>query len=193
VCIVDGNTGLRRAVELLWPMIAVQRCCVLKLRNLERKAPQHARAEIRDDFHRIVYAASGETARTVSRAVARKWEKRCPGVVRSLCEGGDELLTFFGFPKTQWKILRTTNVIERLHGEFRRRVKTHRGVADGRRGGRSPLQPRGQWSDQTPQGRRIAKDRHGDPTAHAAGGVIHVRVGRKWGMPRYGRADDRRS
>ncbi len=34
------------------------------------------------------------------------------------------MLTFFGFPRGQWKTLRTTNVIERLHEEFRRRVKT---------------------------------------------------------------------
>ena len=40
-------------------------------------------------------------------------------VVRSLEEGGDELLTFFQFPKRQWKTLRTTNVIERLNEEFR--------------------------------------------------------------------------
>jgi putative transposase len=45
-------------------------------------------------------------------------------VVTSLREGGTELLTFFGFPKAQWKTLRTTNTIERLHEEFRRRVKT---------------------------------------------------------------------
>jgi putative transposase len=124
LCIVDGHAGLRRAVELVWPTGAVQRCCVHKRRNLERKAPQHARAEIREDFHRIVYAPSAEAARTAYRAFERKWEKRCPGVVRSLREGGDELLTFFSFPKAQWKTLRTTNVIERLHGEFRRRVKT---------------------------------------------------------------------
>lgn len=43
------------------------------------------------------------------------WAKRCPGVVTSLREGGDEL---------HWKTLRTTNTIERLHQEFRRRVKT---------------------------------------------------------------------
>ncbi|HEV8617466.1 MAG TPA: transposase [Methylomirabilota bacterium] len=54
----------------------------------------------------------------------RAWGTRCPGVVTSLREGGDELLTFFRFPKAQWKTLRTTNVIERLHEEFRRRVKT---------------------------------------------------------------------
>ena len=45
-------------------------------------------------------------------------------MVTSLREGSDELLTFFRFPKGQWKTLRTTNVIERLHEEFRRRVKT---------------------------------------------------------------------
>jgi hypothetical protein len=43
---------------------------------------------------------------------------------RAYGEGGDELLTFFSFPKAQWKTLRTTNTIERLHEEIRRRVKT---------------------------------------------------------------------
>ena len=124
LCIIDGNAGLRRAVGLVWPKAAVQRCCVHKLRNLERKAPKHTLAEIRDDFHRIVYAASGEAARAAYLAFERTWGKRCPGVVTSLREGGEELLTFFSFPKGQWKTLRTTNVIERLNGEFRRRVKT---------------------------------------------------------------------
>jgi len=124
LCIIDGNAGLRRAVGEIWPRTAVQRCCVHKLRNIERKAPKHALADIRDDFHRIVYAASGEAARTAFAAFERTWAKRCPGVVMSLREGGDELLTFFTFPKSQWKTLRTTNVIERLHEEFRRRVKT---------------------------------------------------------------------
>ncbi len=124
LCIVDGNAGLRRAVGLVWPGAAVQRCCVHKLRNLERKAPKHALAAIRDDFHRIVYAASAEAARGAYAAFERTWAKRCPGVVTSLLESGDELLTFFRYPKAQWKTLRTTNVIERLHEEFRRRVKT---------------------------------------------------------------------
>ncbi len=124
LAIIDGNAGLRRAVGLVWPRAAVQRCCVHKLRNLARKAPKHALAEIRDDFHRIVYAASADAARIAYAAFERTWTKRCPGVVTSLREGGDELLTFFTFPKAQWKTLRTTNVIERLHEEFRRRVKT---------------------------------------------------------------------
>ena len=126
--IIDGNPGLRRAVSEVWPRAAVQRCCVHKLRNLERKAPKHALAEIRDDFHRIIYAASTEAARVAHAAFERTWAKRCPSVVTSLREGGDELLTFFTFPKAQWKTLRTTNTIERLHEEFRRRVKTQGSV-----------------------------------------------------------------
>ena len=123
-CVIDGHPGLRKAVGLGWPAAVVQRCCVHKLRNLERKAPKHALAEIRADFHRIVYAEHAAAARTAYTAFERKWTPRCPGVVRSLQEGGEELLTFFQFPKHQWKTLRTTNVIERLNEEFRRRVKT---------------------------------------------------------------------
>ena len=124
LAIIDGNAGLRRAVGETWPRAALQRCCVHKLRNLERKAPKHVLAEIRDDFHRIVYAADADVARAAYTAFERAWAKRCPGVVTSLREAGNELLTFFAFPKSQWKALRSTNVIERLHQEFRRRVKT---------------------------------------------------------------------
>jgi transposase-like protein len=124
LAVIDGNPGLRQALDRTWPTTAVQRCAVHKLRNLERKAPKHALDELREDFHHIVYAASGDAGRTAYSAFERKWAKKCPGVVRSLQEGGAELLTFFTFPKAQWKTLRTTNVIERLNEEFRRRVKT---------------------------------------------------------------------
>ena len=103
LCIVDGNAGLRRAVGETWPRASVQRCCVHKLRNLERKAPKHVLAEISDHFHRIVYAANADAARAAHAAFESAWSKRCPGVVTSLQEGGDELLTFLAFPKAQWK------------------------------------------------------------------------------------------
>jgi transposase-like protein len=122
--VVDGNPGLRGALEQVWPKTPVQRCTVHKLRNLERKVPAHALEEIKADYHRIVYAASLAEARKAWAAFVRKWRKRCPGVVASLEEAGDELLTFFAFPAEQWKCLRTTNAIERLNEEFRRRVKT---------------------------------------------------------------------
>lgn len=124
LCIIDGNKGLRAAVETHWPGIAVQRCTVHKLRNLERYVPKHAIEEVRTDYHRIVYADSLDSASRANDEFIAKWSKLAPKVAASLEEAGDELLTFYRFPKTQWKSLRTTNAIERLHGEFRRRVKT---------------------------------------------------------------------
>src|SRR5262249_52757205 len=103
---------------------AVQRCCVHKRRNLERKVPKHALSQSPDHVHRIGCAPSVDTPRGSYAVFERTWGKRCPGAVTSLREGGDELLSFFGFPKAQWTTLRTTNTIERLHEEVRRRVKT---------------------------------------------------------------------
>lgn len=124
LCVIDGSKGLRAAVEQNWIGTAVQRCTVHKLRNLERHVPRHALEEVRTDYHQIVYADSLEAARSAYRAFLVKWSKRASKVAESLEEAGEELLTFYRFPKTQWKSLRTTNAIERLNGEFRRRVKT---------------------------------------------------------------------
>jgi putative transposase len=122
--IIDGNKGLRSAVEKSWPGIKVQRCTVHKLRNLERHVPRHALEEVKSDYHRIINAVSLEEGRKAYREFVVKWKKLAPKVVVSLEEAGEELLTFYGFPNSQWKSLRTTNAIERLNGEFRRRVKT---------------------------------------------------------------------
>jgi putative transposase len=122
--IIDGNKGLRVAVDQNWPGIEVQRCTVHKLRNLERHTPRHALEEVKSDYHRIIQAESLEQARKAYREFVLKWKKLAPKVVVSLEEAGEELLTFYGFPNSQWKSLRTTNAIERLNGEFRRRVKT---------------------------------------------------------------------
>lgn len=128
--VMDGNKGLRGAVEESWSGVAVQRCTVHKLRNLERHVPRHALEEMRSDYHRIIRANSLDEARKAYREFISKWKKLAPKVATSLEEGGEELLTFYSFPKSQWKSLRTTNVIERLNGEFRRRVKTQGSLPD---------------------------------------------------------------
>jgi len=122
--IIDGNKGLRAAVDKHWPGTQVQRCTVHKLRNLERHVPRHALEEVKCDYHRIIYAESLDQAGKAYREFVLKWKKLAPKVVVSLEEAGEELLTFYSFPNSQWKSLRTTNAIERLNGEFRRRVKT---------------------------------------------------------------------
>ena len=124
LCIIDGGKGLRAAVERTWPAAGIQRCTVHKLRNLLTHAPRRLHDELRDDYHAIVFAEDGGAARRAYAAFLKKWTKGCPGAVTSLEEAGVELLTFFRYPRSQWKSWRTTNSIERLYLEFRRRVKT---------------------------------------------------------------------
>lgn len=122
--IIDGNAGLRHAVGQVWPRTAVQRCVVHKLRNLEAHAPKRLVAELRGDFHTITEADTAAAARRAYVRFLRIWRRKADGVARSLEEAGDELLTHYAFPRSQRRSLRTTNAIERLHEEFRRRVKT---------------------------------------------------------------------
>jgi transposase-like protein len=119
----DGHAGLRKAIEL-WPQARVQRCAWHKEQNLLEHCPAHARAELRRDYHRIVRARDGLAAREAHRLFGAKWRTLCPAVARSLEEAGAELLTFYEFPKAMWKALRTTNSLENLNREFRRRTKT---------------------------------------------------------------------
>lgn len=122
--ISDGNAGLAAALDRLWPGLLHQRCTVHKLRNLLAKAPKHAHEAVREEYHGIVYAETLEVARKAREAFLLKWKKQCPGVAASLEEAGENLLTFYRFPESQWRSLRTTNAIERMQLEFRRRVKT---------------------------------------------------------------------
>ena len=124
VVVIDGNKGLIGAVRRVWPEAMIQRCTKHKLENLKAAAPAHAHDELKRDYHAIVNAKGLDEARQAYRSFVRKWEKLVPEVARSLEEGGQELLTFYQFPRPQWKTLRTTNMIERLNGEFRRRTKT---------------------------------------------------------------------
>lgn len=124
LCLIDGSAGLRAAVAATWPEAAVQRCTVHKLRNLLSHAPKHAHESLAEDYHRIVYGRNGAEAAAAYARFLTRWRKRCAAVATSLEDGGPELLTFYRFPKEQWKSLRTTNIIERVNAELRRRIKT---------------------------------------------------------------------
>lgn len=124
LAIADGNPGLLRAVREVWPETKIQRCIRHKWENLKAHAPKHVHRELKRDYHAIVMADGLAAARRAYKAFVTKWAPLCPGVVRSLEEAGEELLTYYRFPETQWKCLRTTNPLERVNGEFRRRTKT---------------------------------------------------------------------
>jgi transposase-like protein len=124
LAVIDGSAGLRAALREAWPTLAVQRCTAHKLRNLEAKAPKHQREELVEDYRRMIYAETATLVENARKRFVRKWKLLCPALVECFDEAGDELFTFLRFPRAQWRALRTTNALERINEEFRRRTKT---------------------------------------------------------------------
>jgi putative transposase len=122
--IVDGGKGLEAALAAVWDDLPVQRCAVHKERNLLAHAPKHLHEEVEADFHDMVHAKGKAEVLAKRKAFLAKWRLRCRAVAESLDEAGERLFTFLRYPPEQWRSLRTTNAIERLHEEFKRRIKT---------------------------------------------------------------------
>jgi transposase-like protein len=122
--IVDGAPGLDKAIAAVWDGVPVQRCTVHKHRNLLAHAPERLHEEITSDYNDMIYATTPEEIAARRKAFIRKWRLKHRAVADSLEEAGDRLFTFARLPPSQWRSLRTTNAIERLHEEFKRRIKT---------------------------------------------------------------------
>ena len=122
--LIDGGSGLERALAALWPEVLTQRCTVHKHRNLLAHAPEALHEEITADYNDMIYAESRDEVMRRRRLFLTKWRLKCRAVADSLEEAGERLFTFTRLPPGQWKSARTTNAIERLHEEFKRRIKT---------------------------------------------------------------------
>jgi putative transposase len=122
--IVDGAAGLDKAIAAVWADVPVQRCTVHKLRNLLAHAPERLHEEITADYQDMIYALTREEIETRRKAFIRKWRLKHRAVADSLEEAGERLFAFTRLPPGQWRSARTTNAIERLHEEFKRRIKT---------------------------------------------------------------------
>ena len=123
--IIDGAPGLEAALVALWgEALPIQRCTVHKHRNLLGHAPKHMHDELSEDYRDMIYADSATEIEKRRKAFLRKWHLKCRAVADSLEEAGDRLFTSTRLDPSQWKSARTTNAIERLNEEFRRRIKT---------------------------------------------------------------------
>ena len=123
--IVDGAPGLEAALTALWgEELPIQRCTVHKHRNLLGHAPTHLHDELTEDYRDMIYAETAAEVETRRKAFLRKWRVKCRAVADSLEEAGERLFAFTCLDPSQWRSARTTNAIERLNEEFRRRIKT---------------------------------------------------------------------
>jgi len=121
--VMDGLPGLSKVFREEFPKARVQRCQVHVARNVLAKVPQKFKQAVADGMRSIFYASSHSKARELFAQFKSDWEKTLPTAVKCLENSLDACLTFFNFPEEEWISLRTTNIIERLNKEFRRRTR----------------------------------------------------------------------
>jgi putative transposase len=121
--VTDGCAGLAAALQPSYPRVAHQRCWVHKLRNLLGAVRRRDHAAVKADAQAIYQAASRTEADGQARAFARRWRNAYPQLVTRLLRDLPELLAFFQCPRSLWRRVRTTNVIERCFVEVRRRTR----------------------------------------------------------------------
>jgi putative transposase len=121
--IMDGLSGLEKVFREEFPHGKVQRCQVHVARNVLAKVPQKLKTSVADDLRSIFYASSRKKTDEFAVSFVERWEKDIPSAVKCLSTSLDACLTFFSFPEEEWISLRTTNAIERLNKEFKRRTK----------------------------------------------------------------------
>ena len=122
--ISDNHSGLRKARMAVFPSLPWQRCQFHLCQNAQSYAPKKSmRAEIAEVMREIFQSPTLEMAIEMKRKAIEKYEKRAPEFSRWLEENIDESLTVYHFPKDHWKKLRTSNGIERVNREIKRRTR----------------------------------------------------------------------
>jgi transposase-like protein len=121
--VTDGHAGLTQALGRVWSAVSHQRCWAHKLRNLENKL-KTSQGDCLEEAKLIYQAPNPTAAIRRFRQWKRRWQSRAPKAVACLEVDLEELLAFFDCPAAHWKRVRTTNVIERLFVEVRRRIRT---------------------------------------------------------------------
>lgn len=127
--VMDGLPGLEKVFEEEFPKGKVQRCQIHVARNVLAKVPRKLKEAVADDLRSVFYASSKSKALEFSAQFKERWQMQIPSAVQCLGNSIDACLTFMAFPEEEWISLRTTNIIERLNKEFKRRTKSMEIVA----------------------------------------------------------------
>ena len=125
--ITDGLQAMLNAVATKFPGSQRQRCVKHKMENILSYIPQKQHAQVEPELKAIFYQNSRQQADQQLAAFIEKYEPIYPTAVACLNRDLEACLTFYAFPKAHWKTIRTTNVIERLFGEVKKR--THKMAA----------------------------------------------------------------
>jgi putative transposase len=124
LAILDGNKGSWNALDLVFPGLPRQRCWAHKLRNVVNHVPRRLQAACSSAARKIYNAASYGRAVHAFKHWKAVWNPIAPKAVACLEQDLEALLVFYRVsPKAMWVKLRTTNIIERIFREVRRRTR----------------------------------------------------------------------
>jgi putative transposase len=124
LAISDGNPGVMAAIEEIWPHSLRQRCQKHRMQNVLDRVPKDHHTEMKAAIHKAFYHEGGyEDGLAVAQDVIKKYERRFPEAMKILGEDIEACLTVLKLPVKHRRITRTTNLLERLFGENRRRTK----------------------------------------------------------------------
>lgn len=119
----DGAPGLIRAIEECFPRAVRQRCLAHKMRNLQSKVPDDVWPEFHARARACYQAASPALARLLRDDIATTYGRDLPSAVACLDDDFEACIAHLKFPLAHRRAIRTTNLLERLFGEERRRTK----------------------------------------------------------------------
>jgi transposase-like protein len=121
--VADAHAGLARAVRHYLPEVLQQRCTVHLQRNVLAKAPQRLRARLAREVSKLFDAPSRAEARKRLEQLRAGLDKQVPEAIACLENGFEAATHFYAFPREHWHRIRSTNGLERLHGEVKRRTR----------------------------------------------------------------------
>jgi len=120
--VTDGHDGLLAAVTDLFGATPRQRCLLHKQRNVLNAIPRRVRQDIEAELVGLWAQPNKQGALTQLAAFKAKYGQIYPEAVHSLAEEEDKTLTFYEFPQTMHRYIRTTNAIESLFSNVRQRT-----------------------------------------------------------------------
>lgn len=121
----DGNHGVITAIENHFPTAWRQRCVRHKVENVLECVPAEDEAKVREDLDKIFYGATSlEQAKLAVAEFKRRYRNVYPSAIECLERDLAQCLTFYMFPQAHWRRIRTSNRLERMNLEIRRRLKT---------------------------------------------------------------------
>lgn len=121
--VADAHAGIAAAVRRHLPEAPLQRCTVHLQRNALGKAPQRLRGRLGREISKVFEAGSQADARRRLEALRAGLGKQVPEAMKCLDDGFAAATRFYAFPRAHWHRIRSTNGLERLHGEIKRRTR----------------------------------------------------------------------